>query len=175
MPVADVSPPSLGRKPGSPAGTLAATNKCLARSNKSRTGVPATERRNATSEFSHFLGQPSGTFVMSGKQSEMVAESAILQPEPLLEPKPLLGPKPANIQRELSYGKTVVGAFVLFALSGIAVGLLPMSGFWQSRGSAPPPPGIEQNAQRAVGPSLFRPVLATELQQAIGGDRKSVV
>jgi hypothetical protein len=90
----------------------------------------------------------------------MVAESAILQPEPLLEP---------NSQGGLSYGKTAVGILALFALSGIAVGLLPMSGFVQSRGSSPIPPGIEQSAQRAVGPSLFRPVLDTELRPAIDG------
>src|SRR5262245_33145514 len=120
-------------------------------------------------EFRRVVRQSSGTLVMSGKQSEMAAESAILQPEPLLEPQPLAGPKPANIQHELSYGKTVVSTLVLFALGGIAVGLLPMSGFWQTRGSALPPSAIEQNAQQAVGPSLFRPVLATELQQAIDG------
>jgi hypothetical protein len=95
------------------------------------------------------------------EQSEMAAQSAM--PEPLLEPKP------ANIQPGSSGGKAAVGALVLFAFSGIAVGLLPMPGFWQSQGPAPTPPGIEQNAQRAVGPSLIRPVLATELQQAIDG------
>ena len=53
LPSATASPASgvliwrFGANPGEPQPSKAATNKCLAQSNKSRTGVPATNKRPA--------------------------------------------------------------------------------------------------------------------------------
>jgi hypothetical protein len=97
------------------------------------------------------------------------ANSALLQAEAFpqhAQPEPQ--PEPASSRAGFGFGKGVIGTAALLVAGAIAVGLLPLPDLGTSPQALPVPLAIEQPvAQPNRGPSLIRPVLATELQKAI--------
>jgi hypothetical protein len=103
------------------------------------------------------------------------ANSALLQPEALsqqAQPEPQL--EPARISSEFGFGKSTIGAIALLVVGAIAVGLLPLPELAPAPQPLPAPIATEQTVEHPNrGPSLIRPVLASEVQKAIDATQLS--